>query len=142
MKSKLWDTTSRSAETCWTQPATGRKPAGHNLPLGGNLPDTTSHRKETAGHNQPPEGNLPDTTIHRKETAGHNQLTPQCLHHLLLHGQSHLFRGTASTGDRKSTELQHPHTVNEMAGVHIRYLSSEAVAPVGVLFWACRSEGK
>ena len=88
----LSDTTCRWEETCRTQPAALRKPAGHNHPPEGNLPDTTSHRKKTcrtqpaagrktAGHKQPPEGNLPDT----------NSQTPQCLRHLLLHGHSHTF---------------------------------------------------
>ena len=121
-----------------TQPATRRKPVGHNLPLGGNLPDTTSRFEETcrtqpstgrkpAGHNQPPEENLPDTTSRWEENcrtqtatgrkpAGHKQPnTPVSAPSVATWSQSHLFRGTAWTGDRKSTELQHPHTVNEMA---------------------------
>ena len=112
----LPDTTSRWEETCRTQPATGRK-----------LPDTTSHRKETcrtqpaagrktAGHNQSPEGNCRKQPATGRKPAGHKQPnTSVSAPSVATWSQSHLFRGTPWTGDRKSTELQHPHTVNEMA---------------------------
>ena len=133
----LSETTSRWEGTCRTQPATGRKPAGHNQPLGRNLPDTTSHRKETcrtqpaagrktAGHNHPPEGDCRTQPATGRKPAGHKQPpegdcrkqpanTPVSAPSVDTWSHSHLFRGTAWRGDRKATELQHPHTVNEMA---------------------------
>ena len=64
----LLDTTSHRKETCRTQPAAGRKPAGHNHPPEGHCRTQPAAGRKTAGQNQPPEGNLPDTTSHRKET--------------------------------------------------------------------------
>ena len=149
MKSKVWDTTSHPKETCRKQPVAGTKPAGHNQPPEGNLPDTTSRWEENC-LTQPSTGRrLPDTTSHRKETcrtqpaagrktAGHKQPpegncrkqpanTPVSAPSVAAWSQLHLFRQTAWRGDRKSTELQHPHTVNEMA-TRLPKVNSETVS--------------